>query len=47
MDENDTDSSVFSFKLTKSMKGWEAQRFSPDEPKREDLKAFWTRLKGI
>lgn len=47
LDENDPNSSVFSFKITKTKMGWDTVPFDPETPKRDDLSAFWQRLKGI
>lgn len=47
LNEDDPNSSVFTFKIVKSNRGWDAKSFEPEEPSRGDLSAFWNRLKGI
>jgi inner membrane protein len=47
MDENDPNSSVFSFSIRKENKRWIAAPFYPENPNEKDLTNFWDRLKGI
>jgi inner membrane protein len=47
MNENDPNSSVFKFTITKTDDRWEAAPFYASDVNKGDLDAFWTRLKGI
>jgi len=47
MDENDPNSSVFSFSIRKENERWIAAPFYPKNPNEKDLANFWNRLKGI
>ena len=47
MDENDPNSSIFKFTITKKNERWEAAPFYSSDVNEGDLDAFWTRLKGI
>ena len=47
MDENDPNSSIFKFTISKTKDRWEAAPFYASDVNQGDLEAFWTRLKGI
>jgi inner membrane protein len=47
MDENDPNSSIFKFTITKKNERWEATPFYSSNVNEGDLDAFWTRIKGI
>jgi inner membrane protein len=47
MDENDPNSSVFSFSIEKVNERWIAAPFYPVNPDEEDVLNFWNRIKGI
>ena len=47
MDENDPNSTIFKFTITKKEDRWEAAPFSAPDVNRGSLDSFWTRLKGI
>ena len=47
MNENDPNSSVFKFMISKKEDRWEAAPFYDSDVNKADLDAFWTRLKGI
>jgi inner membrane protein len=47
MDENDPNSTIFKFTITKKEDRWEAAPFSAPDLNRGSLDSFWTRLKGI
>ena len=47
MNENDPNSSIFKFTITKTDDRWEAAPFYASDVNKGDLDAFWTRLKGI
>ena len=47
MDENDANSTIFKFTITKKEDRWEAAPFSAPDVNRGSLDSFWTRLKGI
>ncbi|MFB1027548.1 MAG: metal-dependent hydrolase [Flavobacteriaceae bacterium] len=47
MDENDPNSTIFKFTITKKEDRWEAAPFSAPVVNRGSLDSFWTRLKGI
>jgi inner membrane protein len=47
MDENDPNSTIFKFTITKREDRWEAAPFSAPDVNRGSLDSFWTRLKGI
>tara|TARA_B100000768_G_scaffold59340_1_gene57369 strand:- start:6767 stop:7789 length:1023 start_codon:yes stop_codon:yes gene_type:complete len=47
MDENDPNSTIFKFTITKKEERWEAAPFYASDVNRGSLNSFWTRLKGI
>lgn len=47
MDENDPNSSIFKFTITKTNDRWEAAPFYASDVNEGAIDAFWTRLKGI
>jgi len=47
MDENDANSTIFKFTITKKEDRWEAAPFSAPDVNRVSLDSFWARLKGI
>tara|TARA_B110000483_G_scaffold166834_1_gene197362 strand:+ start:2151 stop:3173 length:1023 start_codon:yes stop_codon:yes gene_type:complete len=47
MDENDPNSTIFKFTITKKEDRWEAAPFYAPEVNRGSLDSFWTRIKGI
>ena len=47
MDENDPNSTIFKFTITKKEDCWEAAPFYAPEVNRGSLDSFWTRIKGI
>tara|TARA_B100000768_G_C11257051_1_gene366918 strand:- start:51 stop:1073 length:1023 start_codon:yes stop_codon:yes gene_type:complete len=47
MDENNPNSTIFKFTITKKEDRWEAAPFSAPDVNRGSLDSFWTRLKGI
>jgi inner membrane protein len=47
MDENDPNSSIFKFTITKTNDRWEAAPFYASDLNEGAFDAFWTRLKGI
>ena len=47
MDENDPNSTIFKFTITKKEDRWEAAPFSAPDVNRGSLDSFWTRLKGV
>ena len=47
MDENDPNSSIFKFTITKNNNRWEAAPFYASDLNDGAMDAFWTRLKGI
>ena len=47
MDENDPNSTIFKFTITKKEDRWEVAPFSAPDVNRGSLDSFWTRLKGI
>jgi inner membrane protein len=47
MDENDPNSSIFKFTITKTNDRWEAAPFYVSDLNEGAFDAFWTRLKGI
>ena len=47
MDENDPNSTIFKFTITKKEDRWEAAPFYAPDVNRGSLNSFWTRLKGI
>ena len=47
MDENDPNSSIFKFTITKTDDRWEAAPFYASDLNEDAFDAFWTRLKGI
>ena len=47
MDENDPNSTIVKFTITKKEDRWEAAPFSAPDVNRGSLDSFWTRLKGI
>ena len=47
MDEEDSNSSVFSFLIKKENNNWMLQPIHMDQPKEKDFEDFWNRLKGI
>ena len=47
MDENDPNSSVFSFSIEKVNERWIAAPFYPENPDEDDVLNFWNRIKGI
>ena len=47
MDENDPNSTIFKFTITKKEDRWEAAPFSAPDVNRGSLDSFWPRLKGI
>lgn len=47
MNENDPNSSIFKFIITKKEDRWEAQPFYASDLGEDAFDAFWTRLKGI
>ena len=47
LNEDDPNSSVFSFKIKHENNRWVAQPFYPKDTKEKDVSAFWERLKGI
>ena len=47
MDENDPNSTIFKFTITKKEDRWEAAPFYATEVNRGSLDSFWTRIKGI
>jgi len=47
MDEEDPNSTIFKFTITKSDERWEAAPFYAPNVNRSSLKSFWARLKGI
>ena len=47
MDENDPNSSIFKFTITKTDDRWEAAPFYASDLSEDAFEAFWTRIKGI
>jgi len=47
MDENDPNSSIFKFTITKTDDRWEAAPFYASDLSEDAFDAFWTRIKGI
>ena len=47
MDENDPNSSIFKFTITKTNDRWEAAPFYASDLSEDAFEAFWTRIKGI
>ena len=47
MDENDPNSSIFKFTITKTNDRWEVAPFYASDVNEGAIDAFWTRLKGI
>jgi len=47
MDEDDPNSTIFKFTITKKEDRWEAAPFYAPEVNRGSLDSFWTRIKGI
>ena len=47
MDENDPNSSIFKFTISKINDRWEAAPFYSSDINEGDIDAFWTRIKGI
>jgi inner membrane protein len=47
MDEEDSNSSVFSFLIKKENNNWMLQPIYMDQPNEKNFKDFWNRLKGI
>jgi inner membrane protein len=47
MDENDPNSTIFKFTITKKEERWEAAPFYAPNVNRSSLNSFWARLKGI
>ena len=47
MNENDPNSSIFKFMISKKGDRWEAAPFYDSDVNKADLDVFWTRLKGI
>ena len=47
MDENDPNSTIFKFTITKKEDRWEATPFNVPDVNRGSLDSFWTRIKGI
>ena len=47
MDENDSNSSIFKFTITKTDDRWEAAPFYASDLSEDAFDAFWTRIKGI
>jgi len=46
LNENDPNSSIFSFTIKKEGERWNALPFNGKPPSSEDLKVFWNRIKG-